>query len=74
MDLRFRGDACVRDGPDGCLELCLGNFSFAQVSGTSLDLPHLNALVGRLRQPPRGRTSGVGLTPQTATERGPAPE
>lgn len=55
MDLRFRGDACVLDGEDGTLELCLGNFSLAQVAGLPFDLPHLNTLVDRLRHSRRSR-------------------
>jgi hypothetical protein len=55
MDLRFRGDACVQGGDDGCLEVCLGNFSLAQFPGLPIDLPHLNNLVERLRQGRRRR-------------------
>jgi hypothetical protein len=52
MDLRFRGDACVIDACDGTLTLCLGNYPLAPVLGLPLDLPHFNALLERLRQPP----------------------
>lgn len=55
MDQRFRGDPWVEDQCDGTLSLCLGNYSLAAVRGSALDLPHLNALLNRLRQRQSGR-------------------
>jgi hypothetical protein len=55
MDRRFRCDAWVLEGEDGTLALCLGNYNLAQVAGLPLDVPHLNNLLDRLRQPPRRR-------------------
>jgi hypothetical protein len=54
MDQRFRGDPWL-DGQDGVLHLYLGNFRLAVLPGLDLDLPHLNQLLDRLRQGPRGR-------------------
>ncbi len=53
MDRRFRGDAWVEDARDGTLSLCLGNYPLAALRGLALDLPHLNQVLDRLRQPPR---------------------
>jgi hypothetical protein len=55
MDRRFRGDAWVEDAHDGTLALCLGNYPLAALQALSLDLPHLNQILDRLRQPPRTR-------------------
>jgi hypothetical protein len=52
MDPRFRGDPWVEEGYDGTLSLCLGNYPLAALPGSPLDLPHLNALLRRLRRPP----------------------
>jgi len=50
LDPRFRGDACIVPAGDGTLTIYLGNYNLAQLPGTSLDLPYLNALLVRLRQ------------------------
>jgi hypothetical protein len=55
LDPRFRGDACVVDGSDGTLSLCIGNYHLGQVAAVPFDLPHLNALLERLRQVRRRR-------------------
>jgi hypothetical protein len=59
MDRRFRGDAWVEDRHDGTLLLYIGNYCLAAVSAPPLDLPHLNHLLDRLRQGPRGRGEGA---------------
>ncbi len=55
MDRRFRGDAWVEDARDGTLSLYLGNYCLADLRAVAIDLPHLNQLLDRLRQAPRGR-------------------
>jgi hypothetical protein len=55
MDRRFRGDPWVEDRHDGTLSLYIGNYCLAGLRALALDLPHLNQLLDRLRQPPRSR-------------------
>jgi hypothetical protein len=55
LDRRFRGDAWVEDAHDGTLSLCLGNYPLAALHALTLDQPHLNQVLDRLRQPPRTR-------------------
>jgi hypothetical protein len=49
-DMRFQGDPWLEDARDGTLSLCVGNYPVAVLRGLSLDLPHLNSLLDRLRQ------------------------
>jgi len=54
-DLRFRGDAWVESRCDGTLSVCLGNYHLTALHGSTLDLPHFNNLLSRLRQRPCSR-------------------
>ncbi|HKI37769.1 MAG TPA: hypothetical protein VKA46_38305 [Gemmataceae bacterium] len=49
MDMRFQGDPWLEDARDGTLSVCVGNYPLAVLRGLSLDLPHLNGLLERLR-------------------------
>jgi hypothetical protein len=55
MDMRFRGDPWVEDRADGTLFLCLGNYPLATVQALTIDQPHFNQVLSRLRQGSRGR-------------------
>ena len=59
LDPRFRGDAYIVNGSEDTLTIYLGNYNLAQLPGTSLDLPHLNALLARLRQEICSRRTGA---------------